>query len=654
MNVSESSFIKRYVTETAEALQLIYPNLPYAYLHNFVGRKIQQHFKDQPVHIGNDYAQISTDSTLLNVIDYIENEKPIIAANGSFYQKHSKGIAPSNGMLLALGKDRKSAKKKMFQARENNDMQEYDNLNLLQGNIKIIMNSFYGALGQKNSFGYNAATAAGITAQGRSVISTTVWFNEAFLGNNIYFKSIDELVRYIKYIMDEENHLELFDIIENVPDDNELVRYYMAHYEAQDVQLAAAIVHMIVKHATQTQKIKLLYKNNLYEFIERNSKVKAFILDDIIRTPDIYNNPYEIPEGLQQPLQQLWTWLEEFVYLKPYIMYDKVDRYRTHKRRIIVYSDTDSVFIYTGDWLFNFMNWDTGIKYSDIKMTKIDTEYALKIINIFIHIAGVGIHKTYDTLAGNMGIEDEYRKQLAIKNELLMDRYITFNMQKNYVYRTIVNEGNILHPPKFEVKGTHLNAKSKNRIVSSRLQSIVEHVTMDDDVIYPEVLLQEIYKFRDEIIASLNKGETTYLVPAKIKSGDNYANPYQLFTVRAFEAYRVGSGDQTASLPGTFNIIDTIGMETLQELESLKTTFPEIYTRFEKEYFSDKALAKGGIKYIALPMRFETIPDWIKPYININEICRKHLHSSIALLPSVGIRQDVIKGNAYYSTVLRF
>jgi hypothetical protein len=307
-----------------------------------------------------------------------------------------------------------------------------------------------------------------------------------------------------------------------------------------------------------------------------------------------------------------------------------------------------------GEWLFKVMNWMTGIKQHEIKMNSIDTEFALKVINVLTNVLYIAIHKTYDTLTGNFGIEPEYRKVTNIKNEFLLSRYISFDMQKNYAYQTLVNEGNILKPPEFEVKGGNLNPKAKNQNVTKRLKNLVEHVLMDDDTIHPEKLLKGIYDFRDEIIASLEKGDTTYLPPIKIKGPDSYTNPYQQYTVRAIEAYRIATHDAQLSLPGTFYCIDVKGMERLDDLDWLQKNHINVYNNLKNEYFTHESLKKGGVKYIALPLRFEKIPDWIMPYIDISSIWRKHLNPVIALLPSVGVQQDIIRGKAYYSTVLRF
>jgi hypothetical protein len=653
-NPCENAFVKKYIKETIDNLSLLYPDLPEKYLVNFVQRKVVSNIKDVRAIVSNSYTRQQKQTTLLNILDFIQQRNPIIAGNGSFYYQHSENLAPTSGMLSSWLSERGEKKKTAFKYRDEGNTSEYQRFILWSNNIKICNNSFYGAMAEKRSFGYNSSSAAGITAQGRSIISASVWFIEGFLGGNIYFKSSDEIMHYIHGIMEEEDRLQYFDIIETSLSNDEIIKHLMRHYEGNDNKIVQAMVTMVVKNASPMKKIKLFFKNNLYAFIEKCPKVKSLLIDDMINNNVLYRNPYELPEEIKDYMEQLWLWMEEFVYTKSFIMYEKIDRYRTHTRHNVAYSDTDSVFIYTGEWLFKVMNWVSGITTRDIKMNSIDKEFALKTINIIMYILYIAIHKTYDTLTGNFNIAPEYRKRITIKNEFLMDRYIAFDMQKNYAYRNIVNEGHILDPPEFEVKGGNLNAKAKNRDVTKRIKEIVEHVTMDDDVIYPENLLKQMYIFRDEIIESLKSGKTQYLHPVKINNPERYERPYSQYTIRALEAYRIAFDDKSITVPGTFYIIDIKNMEKLEGMTNLQTSFSSIYNKLKDGYFANKELSKGGITYMALPMNFETIPEWIMPHVNIDLIWRKHLNPLIALLPSVGIRQDRIKGKSYYSTVLRF
>ena len=688
MNVLENAFIQRYVEESVDTLKMIVPNLPDKYLKNFVQRQVLKRVVDQPVQIKNTYTELDKQISMLSLMHFIEKEKPIITGNGSFYIHHEEQVAPANDMLINFRTRRTEMKNEMFKCKQAGDDLGYIRNNLGQNNEKIKMNSYYGAMGQSSSFQYNVSCAGAITSQGRSVITTTMWFNETFLGSNIVFDTLDDILHYIKLILEEENHLDLYTWIDYVPTDGDIMKRFVSHYEGkEDPKLVMGAISQILKYASETQKVKLYFKNNLIELLDKNSKIQELVThnilgNDVIYPEDVYDtnkdgtkkldesgnpkilhhagdtvewlDPNKVPKELAPQLDQLWELLEEFVYMKKFIMYDKVDKYIYHKRKVVMYSDTDSVFIYMGFWVFKVLEYMRGLGLNQISLKELEGEksFVLKIINVLTRMIYIGIHKTYDTLASNVNITEPYRKYINIKNEFLMDRYVGFpNIKKNYINRVIVQEGNILNKPDIDAKGGNLNAKSKNAIVTKRVKQITEKVTMDGDKILPEELLKEIYQFRDDIIQSLCAGETTYLSPVKVKSPEDYTNPYTQFKYLAVEAYRIGADDQSVDLPGAFNIVD-VNMAKLSSLDWLEKNFPEVYERLKKDYYGNKNLGKGGIKYIALPMRLEKIPEWVMHYINADDICRKHLNPLFALLPSLGIKQDTVKSDTYYSTVL--
>lgn len=654
MDIMQNAFVQKYTSQMVEHLKNIYPSLPVEYLEKRVIQQIRAQLKDQPVSLQNSYTGIKGQSSLLNIAHWIETEEPIIAGNGSFYQQHSISTAPANNMLIHQKKQRGILKKKSFELRNKGDENGYMRYNIGQNNEKIKMNSYYGAMGQSKSFQYNVSAAGAITSQGRSIISLTTWFNESFIANNVIFDTFDDIEDYISQILKEENHLELYSYISYIPTDEEIVRYLMSHFEEREnrVYWAGVLLYQL-RNIDSSSKIKIYYKNNLNELINRNPKVEEYVLG-LVNSQCEYMNPYAIPKDLQEPINYLWTIVNEFVFMKNYIVYNKVHKYLNHTRRIVLYSDTDSVMIATGHWTFNILEKLMGIPMSQMNMIDLekDTPRVLKIINILTNLIYIGIHQQYDTLCNNIHICEEYKPYITIKNEFLMDRFIMFDIKKNYIYRELVNEGNILNPPNVEVKGGNLNPKAKNKLVTKRIKKIVEEVTMITDKIYPELLVRRIFEFRNDIVESLKKGEVTYLIPTKVKTPDQYDNPYSQFKFRGVEAYRIAMNDVTIHLPGSFNVLD-VSMEKLEDLNWLKENYPDIYTRIETGVFGDAKLKKYGIMYICLPMTLTEIPKWIVPYIDAESIWRKHLNPLIALLPSLGVRHDNINTDTYYSTVLK-
>ncbi len=658
MDVFENLFIQKYMDEAVNSLSVIFWDLPIPYLENFVKRQIAKRLRDQPAVIKNEYTSEEGDTSLLGIADWILREKPVVTPSGSFYQQHEKGVAPPNYMLIEFGDRRKKYKKEMFEFAKAGDDVNETLKDLAQGNEKIKMNSYYGSMGQKASFMYLVTCAAAITACGRNTISTTMWFIENFLTNNIYFDTLDEIFHYIGCIASEDTHIELFKYIEYVPENDEIIGYYLSKYCGnEDRKTVVAAIKMMVDTMNDKMKIKLFYKNNLFKLLERNPNIRNIFIDRIFIPKTDYLDPYNIPKEYAEPMELTWNIFKEFVIVRDYIAYDKITKFRERERSAVMYSDTDSVFIYIGQWIFRFIEWMTGKEESSILLSDLDRDRntVFKIANVITWHINNGIHLVYDKMTGNSNVNGEWKKRISIKNEILMGRYIALNMQKNYIFRTDMQEGNIIDPPKFSVKGGNLNSKARNKQIVKTVQEIVKDVTMDHDRIEPERLLTRMLEFKDFIWKSIAGGNTEFLAPVKVKTVEEYGdNPYRQWSFKGVETYRIAENDSNITLPGAFFTCD-IWIPNADALTAIRLDFPEQYERL-MSIFTDhslsKTLGKGGLKYVCIPQRLSKIPPWVMRYINIEDMVRKHINPLITLGPSIGIRMDVIKSQSYYSTVL--
>ncbi len=653
MTIRDNSYVQRYVDASVKQLKLSYPTLPDKYLTDFVWRKVSSYIKDQKCEIANSYTGEKSNASLLSILDFVEKKNPIVTGSGSFFMQHSELIAPANDMLKAFRANRTVFKNKAFDCRQAGDMEGYNINNLAQKNEKIKMNSFYGAQGQSASFQYNCACAAATTAQGRSIISTTLWFFEAFLGDDVIFDTIDDIARYIRLIKEEGVNSKAFEFIDYRPSRQDLLNRIFSHYEGSYSQRFEAIVKLMVKNLSDDEVVKVYYKNNLMEFIDKNPKVKDFILA-MIRNDEDYPNPYKVPQKLQEAFTTLMPVIDEFIYMKEYIVYNKVYKFETHERSAITYSDTDSVFIYIGNWIFAFLAYLNGWKIEDITMdiAMKDMKLILKIANILTNIIYIEIHRTYDTLTGNAHISEDNRHYINIKNELLMTRYVTYPMKKNYIDLIAVNEGRIIDPPIPEFKGSQLNPKSKNKRVTDRIKKIVSDITLNHDTIDPLAFLKELYEYRDEISQSLTTGGVDFLIPIKVKDAESYANdPESQYRYKSVQTYIYATQDERITLPGSFYSIDvTFGNK--DNIAIIKDINPQVYENLMEYVYSNPKLSKNGISYISIPTSLSRVPDWIIPFIDVESITRKHITPLISMIPTFGFNIDTVKTDMYYSTIL--
>ena len=89
---------------------------------------------------------------------------------------------------------------------------------------------------------------------------------------------------------------------------------------------------------------------------------------------------------------------------------------------------------------------------------------------------------------------------------------------------------------------------------------------------------------------------------------------------------------------------------------SLDKTEPEIYDRLVKHIFNSpvEKLRKKGVYVVAIPSVIDTVPEWLRPYLDISTMTNKVLSKIYPLLKSLGIKIGKNSKRAYKSNMLQF
>ena len=111
----ESKFIKKYKKEMMDAVKNIYTDVDREILEDVVDGMIKKNLRNPQVILDNNYTGEQRDSTLLSVLDWCIDRKPIICGNATFYKNQYESINPIAKMLEGFLTQRKIYKKQMFQ-----------------------------------------------------------------------------------------------------------------------------------------------------------------------------------------------------------------------------------------------------------------------------------------------------------------------------------------------------------------------------------------------------------------------------------------------------------------------------------------------------------------------------------------------------------
>ena len=132
----------------------------------------------------------SSDDTIQNgniksLLELTYKPDSIISMFGGIFDAKKEHLNYPVKMLSKLKSKRKEAKNQMFEHINDVDKKVYNNFKSLQELIKVIMNSFYGALGQKSFILYNDLIPPSITYGGVASTTTILMQLESFIADNI-------------------------------------------------------------------------------------------------------------------------------------------------------------------------------------------------------------------------------------------------------------------------------------------------------------------------------------------------------------------------------------------------------------------------------------------------------------------------------------
>ena len=105
-------------------------------------------------------------------IDYFLNNPFILSGYTTLYQNQENSKNIGSAALKFLLDSRKYFKKLMEESEYGSD--QYIYYKILQLTFKVLANSYYGILGEKNSVFYNSFVQNSITMTGQDLITTTI------------------------------------------------------------------------------------------------------------------------------------------------------------------------------------------------------------------------------------------------------------------------------------------------------------------------------------------------------------------------------------------------------------------------------------------------------------------------------------------------
>lgn len=586
----------------------------------------------------DEYDSIELD-TIFNTID---KEGLIVGANGTYTFNHSRGIAETSQVLLDSLNRRAEEKKLGLEAEARGDKEAARRHDNAQTHQKSIINSFYGIQLQSGSFLHNPDTASMITTQARELISEMMWSLEKFLDGNMQFSDFNELGGYFANIQEQEKNKVFDSLITYWPTDNDI---------RERVNVLAEQINASNKHDNEVvlgfqdwatnmdkdSKCRLYYKNNLFVFLEKNPNVFKMI-SDMIDSGVSFHNPVmgEAPEIFDKGTRAVYDILREFVSQNENT-YDRVEKYQKLYRNVVVISDTDSVMVNLNPWVEKMHRLRGYVDNLD------DDEVVYRIVNIGSYLCTLLCKDAGERYTKECRVPEEYRYRIYMKNEFYFPSVIIYKgAKKNYSAFCTLREGKKV--AKLSNTGLALTASNMNSIVREAFDDILLnriHKAKDIDLmgIYGEIITVE-----NKLRSLLESGDPSIGLSGNYKDETMVDNPYHMYHIRGGIVWNRIYPDNI-NRGGNKIFIFPMNINSMKDIDDLKSSFPKIYSTIRDEVFMDENLGKYGITYISVPDSLEKLPEWMIPYIDIDKIIDSHMSPMKRLLPSIGLHINRINSN---------
>ena len=626
MTIELTKLENKWIQDNLILLKTMYPKVDENKLKQELLNILESNIKNTNLSLNDTYRHKIYSTTTREFPEYCDIAKPTLGGNGVLFDRNAKN--PAIKMLDKIADKRKEYKKMMYQCDPSS--YEFTKYDLYQNNEKTKINAWYGINGSRASLFYNLEAATAITGKGRHLISIATCAFDRFLGNHLIFLDFNDCVIFIKNIISEETKFNIKDYIDKQVDEKMVYNKLYEMFDNKD-DCNHKILNRILRGLNKEQLTRIYYKNDLEKF-SLNSIIKDKWLD-IVTCVDTYVNPSDdkTPEHLKNKLNDMWDLLHEFV-LYDYPIIDKTYRVINKPRKRVLVIDTDSNMIHLDPWL-KFVK--ENIIPEEILKTKEDNKLDYVIIYTLCNILSKMIQQVLATYLRHCNVREDKIKLLDMKNEYLFLRMLITSVKKNYASRIQYKEGKFMNG-KLDIKGLPIYKSSTNRVAASYFKKILENDILLSEKIDVVQIMIKLYKFQNEIKASLENGEVTFLKPVNIKDVEAYDDPLKISGYRGAMIWNLTNPNNEITLPDSFFLLKM----TLNKRDQLEEIEDEnIRKLLDENIFlnPEKRISSKGVYVLGIP-RDAQIPDWAIPFIDVDTIINDTMKSFMSVIKALGVK----------------
>lgn len=585
---------------------------------------------------GND---IPASITLERTMNWMASGDPCVSGYGTVFKNQENGKNYPGEMLEYLLKQRKVAKKEMFKHDKGSVL--FNMSDKEQKVLKVLANSWYGALGQSAFQFYQRCLGPSVTYNGVIIITASMTAIEGFLANNIPFLSTSEIVQFISYVINEDFKFDVNAVVdaENIKSVDETLEYLVGISDFVLSDEDRKVVRAVLNNLSPEMLTRVYYKRNFLKFLE-NAEVLEILAGCF--DPE-FIDPDHPTEAIEVDIANLYALLIEFV-AYDHIYFDRQERALTMKRESILVVDTDSNFVYL-DPFYQFVK-----EHFDLEEENNDV--SIMVCNVLTHILSLYIQTVLDTLTKAMNVLPKEQPRINMKSEFLYSRLLLTSNKKQYAGNIILQEGKPFDVPDFDMKGLSIRKVTVNIKTRKYFTDILRKQILDSDDINLSNIISSFSAYEQIIRRGLSEERSTqFTLPVKYGSFEGYKEPYQQQSVRGTLVWNALNPDSPIQPQEKVNLIK-IKHSTPEDLEMIEDE--EIRNVIQEAVFDVPEMAHYGFVVFCMPKTEEQIPEWLVPMIDMTTMISDNMKSALPILESVGVKVMEVRGTAYYTSLIEF
>lgn len=639
--------VDRYQENAFNLYMQTHPNANAEKVRQLISDRVMRTFKDPVCQMDNNVTHETVDTTLSNVINWIDQRNPIITGNGTFFKQHAEYLSPTVTMLEALMKDRGVEKSAMYKFEPGSV--GYKNKYCAQINIKVIMNADYGGAGTTLSPFYSKYIPPATTGTAKNITTTLICCLELCSGNNDRWAKLN-------------NINELFDLINKVmidEEDRELIVYDYSVEKVVDRLLSIVnnpssydriVLHSYISTLTMNERCKLMLAYNVKECLRTHLSgdiqvameyFKAHQLDiSKLTKKNIGERKAEIvaeiaeagfgvkpPEQIKDVIHKIVkTVLDNCIY--NFIPNDAESRAEHMMREIVCVTDTDSLMVHYAHFLNEFhCNIPDQFKKSCILASTLGNR---------LYIDGI-IPKFVEYIALGMNINDKkYRDKFIFKNEFTFLEMALF-AKKMYAASTFIQEGNPRDIHSISVTGMSFKKRDAAEFLEPLMIDLYDRYVLTSDNIDVGAILDAYYKTRNDILSNGRKS-AKYFKVLSLKEKEAYKTPTLPAQMRGALLWNAMYPDEEMLAMDRVKLVP-LSWELMREHENDDIRIAECL----KYCLVEDPTGKKD-QYICLPNHYKEIPNWISVIIDLDTLVDKLLAPFKQMLGLFNIHMADTKG----------